>query len=187
VDYVVAAVVGYALLALTYSFLKTEWPDRYYSVSDLVGRRQAVSLQAYLVFRFAPAFGVALLGSGLLRQQGRTGWLVWVVALLPVVLHAARTHGRALLRSWERFGRRRQVVYHVLATGGLLLAGVLGGWTSTQEFSRSLIPSLGGIADGIWTALLAALMAAAAYRFLQPDPRTPLAWFATRRCPLMGT
>ncbi|MDP2623694.1 MAG: hypothetical protein Q8Q29_07855 [Actinomycetota bacterium] len=169
-DYAVTALAGYGFLVLTYSFLRTQWPDRYYSVSDIVGHQQSVSLQSYLLFRFAPAIAVTLVGSGLLRQVGKEGWPVWAAALTPVVGHVAMTHGRALLRSEGGFGRRRQVIYHLLAATGLLVVGVAGVWMSAQEFARPLLPSLTGIADGIWTALLAALLAIAALRVLQPEP-----------------
>ena len=45
-EYALVAIGGYALIALTYSFLQTEWPDQYFSISDTVSREEGAVKQA---------------------------------------------------------------------------------------------------------------------------------------------
>jgi hypothetical protein len=84
-------------------------------------------------------------------------------ALAAAGIHALLTAGRASLSAYRAtgvFGRRLLFVVYLVIAVALFFAGFVGGLLGADERLHALVPSVDGLVDNLWTAVLAGVFGA---------------------------
>lgn len=161
----IAAIIAINLIIfLFYHAFKLKWPDLYFSVNNMAAFFVTVSFKRYLVFRFAPVFLFSTIILGILMKD-QTVNLSINLGVISLFIHALLSNGRAILELLTNSKRIKvyfnfgyQIVIHLITFISLIFLGFFSGLVAKSAFIVSITPSIQGIADNIWSALLTVLI-----------------------------
>lgn len=152
------------IISLFYHAFKLKWPDLYFSVNNMAAFFVTVSFKRYLAFRFVPVFLFSTIILGILMKNQSINVSI-SLGILSLFFHSVFTNGRAiydLLTNSKRikvyFNFGYQIVIHFLTFVSLIILGVASGLAAKSAFVVTITPSIQGIADNIWSALLTVLI-----------------------------
>lgn len=152
------------LAYIFYTAFRTSWPELYFSLNDKAALFISLSFKRYFAFRLAPILLITSFVLGVLMKESPPDTAP-TVGLLAGLAHALITNGRALfdLSTGSRqirtyFNLPFQYLLHIITIVSLVLTGYLGGILSQTYIISILTPTVSGLVDNIWSALLAVII-----------------------------
>lgn len=154
-----------------YWVFKNKWPSHYLSESDAVGFYLRVNLARYITFRILPVFFITLAISSIFSNL--TVQEKIVTSLYAGFFHALFSNFRMLFKLvlnlnklYKYANKFFQILFHLL-TGILVIFTItVAGYLSTFSVVQKIIPTLEGLVDNVWAALITVLIAVPLLRFL---------------------
>ncbi len=156
----VAITLGVTFLYIFYTALRINWPENYFSATDLSAYAISSSPFRYALFRLGPVYITAVFAAVSVDRLGGSGTLT---ALGICIVHAGVTSGWRLIQAakWPRATISNRVAVLLmhsvmfLAVIGIALLAVL----SIHPLGP-FVPQLSDIGTTIWTGVIAAILGA---------------------------
>ena len=164
-------VVAGVALNLVYRRIQSKWPESYFTLSDYWSHLKAQVPSRYLLFRFGPVVVLSLFFS---RQLAAMEWPAWPFIAAALVVHIWPTSLRAAWRlvRYRSAGERSTplVVLHLMSAAavGLCLVGA----ALLRQHLSALVPDVEAVRDGLWTGLVASLLAVGFTHWTRAPERT---------------
>lgn len=157
-------IVSNSIISLFYSAFKLKWPDLYFSVNDMAAFFISVSLKRYLAFRFIPVFLILTIVLGVFMKELSIN-IATSAGIICMGVHALLSNGRAIYDLIRRsknikiyFNITYQISLHIITIAVLFILGFLSGLLSKTPFVEIITPSIQGLTDNIWSALLTVIL-----------------------------
>lgn len=158
------AIVSNSIISLFYSAFKLKWPDLYFSVNDMAAFFISVSLKRYLAFRFIPVFLILTVVLGVFMKDQSIS-IATSAGMICMGVHALLSNGKAIYDLLKRsknikiyFNIAYQISLHVITFIFLIILGFLSGFLSKTSFVNIITPTIQGLTDNIWSALLTVIL-----------------------------
>lgn len=153
-----------------YEFIRTSWPSSYTSVDNEIDRQvRANPFRSILLFRMGPVFIVCFCSSVLAdRYAGSSGLVVG----LTVLFHLGLTNLRAMfiLLTGNRPGNWvLQIVYHLVISASVVLAGLLSFWLT--EPLKVIVPETDALAVSFWAAVFTSIFWSSVAGLMRAKPK----------------
>lgn len=159
---ILCAVLSAMILHIAYLAIESNWPDSYASVSDFGANLKMNNPLSYVAFRLGPVFIIALFGSVNLE---RSGYYVWLFAILLILLHGGTTVEKAiykLIRSERRSIRFWPLlIRYITVFCALVVAIILA--VCLRNLLEPLVPDVKEIVPEIWGAFFVGILVAMFY------------------------
>ena len=153
------------LLKGAYSFVKFEWPDKYFHPNDFVSITVSRRWWSFVVFRTAPVFfavTLAVHGSRQMRASDRAAVLAFCLVYWFSTFFVAALRARNAWSAQIRF-------QFLLMSSAAFLVTCLASWL-LRDWTWWLAPDVSSLASNIWGTLLALLLGKGAYDVLRARP-----------------
>lgn len=153
----IGALAGISL-NLIYRRIQSDWPENYFSLADYASHLKSQIPSRYVLFRFGPVVALGLFFS---RQLAGQAWPVWPFVATALVVHLAPTSLRAVWRlfRFRKDGDRSSALILLHLVFAATVAGCLWGAALLQGHLSTVVPDVGAVRDGLWTGLVASLLA----------------------------
>lgn len=168
---IVAVVLGVAFLAMFYRAVQLNWPESYFSATEVSSYSISTSPWRYLTFRFLPVYMTCIFVAVTLERIGSSALLG---SMSVAVTHGFLTSGRAIAEAmvrWPSHVRRHRIpvlMLHGLVVLGLALIGFLAYMTS--DGFAPIVPTLNELSATLWTGLVAGIIGAFIVRVSRGHP-----------------
>lgn len=152
-------VLGSVLIWAVFRSLHMSWPTSYFALDDLLARRISSSPSRYIIFRFLP---VLVFGTFVGIASERSGGNAPLALSAVAIIHVSTSTGKAATSELRRRPRRyTYIIYHLVVTVGIVVSCVLAVLATSVEAVRNMTPPVEDLRADLWTALIAAALAAA--------------------------
>ncbi|TAL72364.1 MAG: hypothetical protein EPN88_04930 [Bacteroidetes bacterium] len=152
------------VISIFYHVFKLKWPDLYFSVNNMDAFFISVSFKRYLLFRFLPCFLIGTLAVSIFTKNLAVE-IAYIAGLSSLFVHSLLTNGRAILDLLTKSKRIKiyfnygfQIVLHLFTIVFLSVLGVISGVASRSSIFMAITPSIEGLVDNIWAALLTVII-----------------------------
>lgn len=146
---------GSALLYLVFKLLKTDWPNNYSNMKNVVDSASSRNMWIYLAMRFIPMYVVSVLVASL---SNSTGGKVSISLVTCAVLHIFFTNLRPhiLRRTFTPSKVRLRYIVISLSTSVLISVATISAALTWSHFIP-LLPDSDQVVQAIWTSLFVGL------------------------------
>ena len=159
---VLYALLSAVVLAIAYLAIKSNWPDSYASVSDFGTNLKINRPLSYIAFRLGPVFIISLFVGVNLE---RSGYPIWLFAILLILLHGGATVGKAvykLIKSKRKSKRILQLlILHTMVFFALALTVLFA--VILRNILDPLVPDVQTVIPEIWGAIFVGILATMFY------------------------
>lgn len=171
--YLLPLLLIFSLLKLFYKIFEINWPELYFSASDIAGYYISVTPIKYFAFRLAPVvisttFILGIFSKNLNQNE------INIIGIMAGLIYSLTTHGVAILKLLLHLKSVQtyiniysQYLFHIFSFVLIIMCSFLAASISKTDPISNLTPTLPGLVDNVWSSLITGMIAVYLYKIYQ--------------------